>query len=77
MVETYVSIKKVTDYAIGVLKYFAMACSILLMSIIGAFLAWIFWNAVAMILSIIGMITSTIIITLGMYVLYSQKSKSR
>lgn len=77
MVETYVSIKKVTDYAIGVLKYFAMTCSILLMSIIGAFLAWIFWNAVAMILSIIGMITSTIIITLGMYVLYSQKSKSR
>lgn len=77
MVETYVSIKKVTDYAIGVLKYFAIACTILLTSIIGACLAWMFWNAVAMILSIIGMITSTIIITLGMYVLYSQKSKSR
>lgn len=77
MVETYVSIKKVADYAIGVLKYFAVACSILLMSIIGALLAWMFWNAVAMILSIIGMMASTIIITLGMYVLYSQKDKSR
>ena len=42
MIETYVSIGKVTDYAIGVLKYFATASSILLISIIGALTAWIF-----------------------------------
>lgn len=39
MIETYVSIGKVTDYAIGVLKYFATASSILLISIIGALTA--------------------------------------
>ena len=42
MIETYVSIGKVIDYAIGVLKYFATASSILLISIIGALTAWIF-----------------------------------
>ena len=49
MIETYVSIGKVTDYAIGVLKYFATASSILLISIIGALTAWIFWSAVGVV----------------------------
>ena len=52
MIETYVSIGKVTDYAIGVLKYFATASSILLISIVGALLAWIFLSAVGMIVAI-------------------------
>ena len=52
MIETYVSIGKVTDYAIGVLKYFATASSILLISIIGALTAWIFLSAVGMIVAI-------------------------
>ena len=52
MIETYVSIGKVTDYAIGVLKYFATASSILLISIIGALMAWIFLSAVGMIVAI-------------------------
>ena len=54
MIETYVSIGKVTDYAIGVLKYFATASSVLLVSIIGALLAWIFLSAVGMVIAIIG-----------------------
>lgn len=56
MIETYVSIGKVTDYAIGVLKYFATASSILLISIIGALGAWMFWSAVGMIVAIIGIV---------------------
>lgn len=77
MVETYVSIKKVTDYTIGVLKYFAIASSVLLISIIVALLAWTFMNGIMMVVSIVGMIISTISITLGLYELYSQKSKGR
>lgn len=61
MIETYVSIGKVTDYAIGVLKYFATASSILLISIIGALMAWIFLSAVGMIVAILGIIVSTIV----------------
>lgn len=60
MIETYVSIGKVTDYAIGVLKYFATASSILLISIVGALLAWIFLSAVGMIVAILGIIVATI-----------------
>ena len=66
MIETYVSIGKVTDYAIGVLKYFATASSILLISIIGALMAWIFLSAVGMIVAILGIMVSTIVLTLGM-----------
>ena len=58
MIETYVSIGKVTDYAIGVLKYFATASSILLISIVGALLAWIFLSAVGMIVAILGIIVA-------------------
>ena len=65
MIETYVSIGKVTDYAIGVLKYFATASSILLISIIGALTAWIFLSAVGMIVAILGIIAATIALTLG------------
>ena len=67
MIETYVSIGKVTDYAIGVLKYFATASSILLISIVGALLAWIFLSAVGMIVAILGIIVATIVLTLGIY----------
>lgn len=67
MIETYVSIGKVTDYAIGVLKYFATASSILLISIIGALTAWIFWSAVGMIVAIVGIVIATIVLTLGIY----------
>ena len=63
MIETYVSIGKVTDYAIGVLKYFAIASSILLVSIIGALLAWIFWSAVGMIVAIVGIVIATIAVS--------------
>lgn len=77
MIETYVSIGKVTDYAIGVLKYFATASSILLISIIGAFVAWTFWSAVGMIVAIIGMVVATIVLTLGIYELHIQKGRRR
>ena len=73
MIETYVSIGKVTDYAIGVLKYFATASSILLISIIGALTAWIFWSAVA----IVGIVIATIVLTLGIYELHTQKRRRR
>ena len=73
MIETYVSIGKVTDYAIGVLKYFATASSILLISIVGALLAWIFLSAVGMIVAILGIIVATIVLTLGIYELHIQK----
>jgi len=73
MIETYVSIGKVTDYAIGVLKYFATASSILLISIIGALVAWIFWNAIGMIVAIVGIVVATIVLTLGIYELHIQK----
>ena len=73
MIETYVSIGKVTDYAIGVLKYFATASSILLISIIGALVAWIFWNAIGMIVAIVGIVVATIVLTLGIYDLHIQK----
>lgn len=77
MIETYVSIGKVTDYAIGVLKYFATASSILLISIIGALVAWMFWSAVGMIVAIIGIVVATIVLTLGIYELHIQKGRSR
>ena len=77
MIETYVSIGKVTDYAIGVLKYFATASSILLISIIGALMAWIFLSAVGMIVAILGIIVSTIVLTLGIYELRIQKRRRR
>lgn len=77
MVETYVSIKQVNDYAIGVLKYFAVASGILLVSIIGALAAWIFLNAVGMILAIVGIMASTIVLTIGIYELHNQKSRRR
>jgi len=75
MIETYVSIGKVTDYAIGVLKYFATASSILLISIIGALMAWIFLSAVGMIVAILGIMVSTIVLTLGIYELHIQKRR--
>ena len=77
MIETYVSIGKVTDYAIGVLKYFATASSILLISIIGALMAWIFLSAVGMIVAILGIIVATIVLTLGIYELLIQKRRRR
>lgn len=77
MIETYVSIGKVTDYAIGVLKYFATASSILLISIIGALKAWIFWSAVGMIVAIVGIVIATIVLTLGIYELHTQKRRRR
>ena len=77
MIETYVSIGKVTDYAIGVLKYFATASSILRISIIGALMAWIFLSAVGMIVAILGIIVATIVLTLGIYELYIQKRRRR
>ena len=77
MIETYVSIGKVTDYAIGVLKYFATASSILLISIIGALTAWIFLSAVGMIVAILGIMVSTIVLTLGIYELHIQKRRRR
>ena len=77
MIETYVSIGKVTDYAIGVLKYFATASSILLISIIGALIAWIFLSAVGMIVAILGIMVSTIVLTLGIYELHIQKRRRR
>ena len=77
MIETYVSIGKVTDYAIGVLKYFATASSILLISIIGALMAWIFLSAVGMIVAILGIIVANIVLTLGIYELHIQKRRRR
>ena len=77
MIETYVSIGKVTDYVIGVLKYFATASSILLISIVGALLAWIFLSAVGMIVAILGIIVATIVLTLGIYELHIQKRRRR
>ena len=77
MMETYVSIGKVTDYAIGVLKYFATASSVLLVSIIGALLAWIFLSAVGMVIAIIGIVVATIVLTLGIYELHIQKRRRR
>lgn len=77
MIETYVSIGKVTDYAIGVLKYFATASSILLVSIIGALLAWIFLSAVGMVIAIIGIVVATIVLALGICELHTQKRRRR
>ncbi|PNH20976.1 transporter [Lachnospiraceae bacterium] len=77
MIETYISIGKVTDYAIGVLKYFATASSILLVSIIGALLAWIFLSAVGMVIAIIGIVVATIVLTLGISELHIQKRRRR
>lgn len=77
MIETYVSIGKVTDYAIGVLKYFATVSSILLVSIIGALLAWIFLSAVGMVIAIIGIVVATIVLTLGICELHTQKRRRR
>ena len=77
MMETYVSIGKVTDYAIRVLKYFAVASLILLTSIIGALTAWIFLNAIAMVIAIMGIVASTVILTLGVYELHIRKIRRR
>ena len=77
MIETYVSIGKVTDYAIGVLKYFATASSFLLMGMIGALAAWLFWGAVGMIVAIVGIVIATIVLTLGIYELHTQKRRRR
>lgn len=77
MIETYVSIGKVTDYAIGVLKYFATASSILLISIIGALMAWIFLSAVGMVVAILGILVAIIVLTLGIYELHIQKRRRR
>ena len=77
MIETYVSIGKVTDYAIGVLKYFATASSILLVSIIGALLEWILLSAVGIVIAIIGIVVATIVLTLGICELHTQKRRRR
>lgn len=77
MIETYVSIGKVTDYAIGVLKYFASASSIFLVSLVGALTAWIFWSAVGMIVAIVGIVIATIVLPLGIYELHTQKRRRR
>lgn len=77
MIETYVSIGKVTDYAIGVLKYFAAASSILLISFIGALMAWIFLSAVGMIVAILGFLVSTIVLPVGIYELHIPKRRRR
>lgn len=77
MKDTYVPIKKVVDYAIEVLKYFAICSSAMLISIIGCILAWIFENTIGMIVSILVLIVSSICIALGLYVLYLQKRESR
>lgn len=77
MIETYVSIGKVTDYAVGVLMYFATASSILLISIIGALMAWIFLSAVGMIVAILGILVAPIVLTLGVYELHLRKRRRR
>lgn len=77
MIETYVSIGKVTDYAIGVLKYFASAGSILLVSIIGALAAWIFWGAVGVVVAIVGIVIAAVVLALGVCGLHTQKRRRR
>lgn len=77
MIEPSVSIGQVPDYAIGVLKYFAAASSVLLFSIIGALAAWIFWSAVGMIVAIVGIVMATIVLTLGICELHTQKRRRR
>lgn len=77
MTETYVSIGEVADRIIDVLKYFAVASAVLLISIGSAVAAWVLMNAIVMILSIGGIIASTIALTMGMYELYIQKSRRR
>ena len=77
MIETYVSIGKVTDYAVGVLRFFAAAGSIFLIGILGALAAWIFWGAVGMIVAIVGIVIAPIVLTLGIYELHTQKRRRR
>lgn len=77
MIETYVSIGKVTDYAIGVLKYFATAGSILLIGVVGALLAWVFLSAVGMIVAFLGIMVAPFVLTLGIYELHLQKRRRR
>ena len=77
MIETYVSIGKETDYSSGVLKYLATSSSILLISIIGALTALIFWSSVGMIVAIVGIVIATIVLTLGIYELHTQKRRRR
>lgn len=77
MIETYVSIGKVTDYAIGVLKYFATASSILLISIVGALLAWVFLSAVGVVVAILGIMVAAVVLSLGIYELHIQKRRRR
>ena len=50
---------------------------ILLISIIGALTAWIFWSAVGMIVAIVGIVIATIVLTLGIYELHTQKRRRR
>ena len=77
MIETYVSIGEVTDCAIGVLRCFAAAGSVLLFSIIGALAAWMFWSAVGMVVAIVGMVMATLCIGLGVFELHTQKRRRR
>lgn len=77
MIETYVSVKKVTDYAINVLKYFAVAATGMLVSIIIAVAAWFLTNPICMALAVLGIVASTIALTLGIYTLYIRKSGGR
>lgn len=77
MIETYVSIGKVTDCAVGVLEYFAAAGSVLLISIVGALAAWLFWGAVGMIVAIVGIVLATFVLALGICELHTQKRRRR
>lgn len=77
MIETYVSIGKVTDCAVGVLGYFAAASSVLLIGIIGALTAWIFWGAVGMVVAIVGIVLATVVLALGVCGLPTQKRRRR
>lgn len=70
MAEKFISMKAATYYAVRLLKYFAIACTIMLLSIVGAVLAWIFVNAIAMIIAVIGIIGSTVLLTIGVSKLY-------
>lgn len=77
MTETYVSIGEVMDRIIDVLKYFALSSAVLLISIGSAVLAWMLTNIIVMILSIGGIMASTVALTIGIYELYIQKTKRR
>lgn len=42
-----------------------------------ALVAWIFWNAIGMIVAIVGIVVATIVLTLGIYELHIQKRRRR